>query len=90
MGGLAIGALVAAMLPGTAREGKLLGPLGKRLTDTAAGAAQAARDAGKAELDALGLNRDAARNQAGKLFEGVLKAMSTAGSAAVTAAKAKD
>ncbi len=48
--------LPARVIPRTEQEGKLLGPVGKRINDTAAGAAQAAKDAGKAELDALGLN----------------------------------
>lgn len=89
VGGLALGALVAALLPRTAREGELLGPLGKRLTDTASTAARAARDAGKSELDTLGLNRNAARDQVGKVVEGVVKALTSAGSAAVSASKTK-
>lgn len=89
VGGLALGALVAAMLPRSVREGQLLRPLGKRLTDTASAAARAARDAGKSELDTLGLNRNAARDQVGKIVEGVVKALTSAGSAAVSAAKTK-
>ncbi len=86
VGGVALGVLAGAVLPRTDQESKLLGPVGKRLTDTASGAAQAARDAGKAELDSLGLNKEAARDQVGKLLDGVIKAISTAGAAA--AAKA--
>jgi hypothetical protein len=86
VGGVALGVLAGALIPRTEQESKLLGPAGKRLTDTATGAAQAARDAGKAELDALGLNKDAARDQVGKLLDGVIRALSSAGAAA--AAKA--
>lgn len=89
VGGLAVGALVAAILPRSQRESDLLGPLGKRLTDTASSAARAAADAGKAELDTLGLNRNAARDQVGKVMDGVMKALSSAGSAAVAATTAK-
>jgi len=74
--------LAGAVVPRTEQEGKLLGPIGKRINDTASGAAQAARDAGKAELDSLGLNKEAARDQVGKLLDGVAKAISTAGAAA--------
>ena len=88
-GGIAVGMLAGAFLPHTEQEKKLLGPVGKRLTDTAAGAAQAAREAGKAELDALGLNRDAAHDQVGKVIGGVLKALATAGTAAAEASKPK-
>ena len=89
IGGVAIGVLAGAVMPRTEQEGKLLGPVGKRLNDTATGAAQAARDAGKAELDALGLNRDAARDQVGKLIDGVVKALSSAGAAAAAKASNK-
>ncbi|MES1974864.1 MAG: hypothetical protein V4472_20605 [Pseudomonadota bacterium] len=89
VGGVALGVLAGAVIPRTEQEGKLLRPVGKRLTDTAAGAAQAAREAGKAELDALGLNREAARDQVGKLLDGVVKALSSAGSAAAAKASAK-
>lgn len=86
-GGVAIGMLAGAFLPNSEQEAKLLGPVGKRLTDTAKGAAAAAKDAGKAELDGLGLNRDAARAQVGKVIDGVLQALSSAGAAAASKAK---
>lgn len=87
--GVALGVLAGAVIPRTEQEGKLLRPVGKRLTDTAAGAAQAAKEAGKAELDALGLNKAAARDQVGKLLDGVVKALSSAGSAAASRASSK-
>jgi len=88
VGGVAIGVLAGTLVPRTEQEEKLLGPIGKRLNETATGAAQAARDAGKAELDSLGLNKEAARDQVGKLLDGVAKAIATAGAAA--AAKASN
>ena len=90
VGGVALGVLAGALIPRTEQEGKLLGPVGKRLTDTATGAVQAARDAGKAELDTLGLNKDAARDQVGKLIDGVIKALSSAGAAAAKASSGKE
>jgi ElaB/YqjD/DUF883 family membrane-anchored ribosome-binding protein len=90
VGGVALGVLAGALIPRTEQEGKLLGPVGKRLSDTATGAAQAARDAGKAELDALGLNKAAARDQVGKLLGGVVQALSSAGAAAAKASSSKE
>ena len=90
VGGVALGVLAGALIPRTEQESKLLGPVGKRLTDTATGAAQAARDAGKAELDSLGLNKDAARVQVGKVIDGVIKALSSAGAAAAKASTGKE
>ncbi len=86
-GGIAVGVLAGAMLPRTDRENELLGPVGKRLTEGAAAAARAARDAGTAELMAAGISREAARAQVGKLIDGVMTAVKTAGDAATTAAK---
>ncbi|OYY72147.1 hypothetical protein [Sphingomonas sp. 28-63-12] len=87
VGGIAVGVLAGTLLPRTERETELLGPVGKRLTDGAAAAARAARDAGTAELVAAGISRDAARAQVGKLLDGVMTAVKTAGEAASTAAK---
>ncbi|HEY0413209.1 MAG TPA: hypothetical protein VGD66_08705 [Allosphingosinicella sp.] len=50
-GGLALGAIAGALLPRTAREEELLGPAGRRMTDTAREAVRAARDASRDELD---------------------------------------
>jgi len=51
VGGLALGAIAGALLPRSEREGQLLGSAGRRLTDTARQAVQAARDAGKDQID---------------------------------------
>ena len=90
VGGVALGVLAGALIPRTEQESKLLAPVGKRLTDTATGAAQAARDAGKAELDSLGLNKEAARDQVGKVIDGVIKALASAGAAAAKASTGKE
>ena len=84
-GGIAIGLAARALLPKSKRETELLGPVGKRLTGVAAGAAEAARDAAKAELGSLPLNKDAAKAQVSKLIEQVAKAVSSAGDAALNA-----
>jgi hypothetical protein len=64
----------------------LLGPVGKRLTGVAAGAAEAARDAAKAELGSIPLSKDAARTQVSNLIDQVAKAVSSAGEAALNGA----
>lgn len=84
-GGIVIGLAAGALLPKTKRETELLGPVGKRLNGVAAGAAEAARDAAKAELATLPLNKDAAKKQVTKLIDQVAKAVSSAGDAALNA-----
>jgi hypothetical protein len=63
VGGLAIGAIVAALLPRTRREDELLGTAGRRINEGAREAARAAREAGKGQLDELGLSRDGLRSK---------------------------
>lgn len=87
VGGLALGALVAAVLPRSDREKELLAPVGKRLAGAAAAAIAAAKDAGREELEQAGLTRGAAQDRVHSLFEGVAKAAQSAGSAAVSAGK---
>src|SRR5690348_1475401 len=57
-GGIAAGALLAALLPRTRKEEELLRPVSERLTGTAKAAAGAARDAGTQRLEELGLTRE--------------------------------
>ncbi len=54
-GGLAAGALIAALLPRTDREKQLLGPVGEKLTDGARAAVDAAKSAGREGISGLGL-----------------------------------
>ena len=56
IGGLALGALAAAMLPRTRKEDELLGSIGGKINDTARNAAQAAKDVGQSKLGELGIN----------------------------------
>ena len=57
-GGLAIGAVLAALLPKTRKEEELLGDYGRKINETAREAARAAKEAGTGKLDELGYNRD--------------------------------
>jgi len=90
VGGVALGVLAGALVPRTEGETKLLKPVGRKLTDTAKGAVEAAKDAGKAELAGIGLSRAAASDTAGKLVLSVLTALATAGVSAAKSASAKD
>src|SRR5215210_4797306 len=59
VGGLALGALAAALLPRTRREQAMLGDVGRRINDSAREAARAAREAGKEQIGELGFSGDA-------------------------------
>ena len=69
VGGLAIGAIVAALLPRTSREEELLGGVGRKINDSAREAARAAREAGKGQLDELGLSRDGLKSKLDEFTE---------------------
>ncbi|TZG25994.1 hypothetical protein [Sphingomonas montanisoli] len=85
--GIAVGAVVGALLPKTKKEGELLGEYGGEIVDRAKAALTAGKDAGKAELDAAGFSTDAAGKQVGKLIESIAKVAETAGSAAIGAVR---
>jgi ElaB/YqjD/DUF883 family membrane-anchored ribosome-binding protein len=53
IGGFAVGALLATLLPRTEREERLLGRTGRRITDAARDAAQKGFDAGKTQIEEL-------------------------------------
>jgi ElaB/YqjD/DUF883 family membrane-anchored ribosome-binding protein len=90
-GGLALGAIVAALLPKTEREEELLGPVGRKITGTAREAAAAARDAGKQQLDELGLSRDGALRRLDEFTDKAVGAVrSSAGAAAETVRSGRD
>ncbi len=82
-GGIALGVAAGALLPRTRRETDLLGPVGRRMTAVAAGAADAAKGAATAELASLPLSRTAAREQVGRVLDQIARALSSAGEAAL-------
>lgn len=86
-GGIAVGLVAGALLPKTEVEGRYLGPIGAKLNDSARSAALAARDAGTAELTAVGLSKVGASQQVGKMIEGLGKALHSAGDAARSSRK---
>ena len=58
IGGFAVGAIIASLLPRTRQETRALGEVGGKINQTAREAMAAARDAGRDKLDELGINRD--------------------------------
>ena len=89
-GGLALGALLAALLPKTRTEDKLLGPYGERITGGAKAAADAAREAGREKLTELNITRDAGTSAVQSLFKGLGDAARVSGEAALGAVRKKD
>ena len=90
LGGIALGAIVGALLPTTEREKKVMGKTGKKLNKKAKEMAKAAKAAGKQQVDSLGLNGDAMREQFRDLVSKAALAVKAAGEAATEAAKKKD
>lgn len=89
-GGLALGALLAALLPRTKAEDKLLGPVGERITGGAKAAADAAKEAGREKLAELNITRDAGTSAVQSLFQGLGEAAKSSGQAAISAVRKKD
>jgi hypothetical protein len=88
-GGLALGALIAALLPKTETEEKLMGPLGGRITDGARAAASAAKDAGREKLSELNITREAGKGVVQSVLDGIGEAARTGGQAAIGAVRNK-
>jgi hypothetical protein len=88
--GVAAGALLAALLPRTESETRLLRPTTDKLTDTARAAAAAARDAGKSRLAELGLTPEKGRETLRSIFEGAGDAAKVSAEAALSAARTRE
>lgn len=71
-GGLAVGALLAAVLPRSERETRLFGDVGTKINDAAREAARSAADAGRAQVEEL------TETAATKVGEAVIGAVSSA------------
>ena len=88
-GGLALGALIGALLPKTRTEEKLLGGVGGRITDAARTATEAAKSAGREKLAELNITSDAGKGAVQNLIDGFTEAAKTSGKAAVGAVRDK-
>lgn len=89
-GGIAAGALIAALLPRTETETRLVRPTAKRVKDSARAAMDAARDTGSQRLDELGLNREKGEATIRNLLDGITDAARASANAAVDAVRNKD
>lgn len=89
VGGLAIGAIAAALIPRTQREEQLLGGVGRKVTDTAREAARAARDAGRDQIEELGLSRDGVQRRLNEFTDKAVGAVRSSAGAAKDAVAAK-
>lgn len=87
VGGLAIGGVLGALLPGTRRERDLIGPYGRDLNSRARDAASAAGRVGRERLDELGFLKDEARETGERLLDKSKATAKEAGSAAAKAAR---
>jgi len=89
-GGIAAGALIAALLPRTAAETKLVRPTARRVKNTARAAYEAARDTGNDRLNELGINRKKGEETIRSLIDGITDAAKASGKAAYDAARNKN
>jgi ElaB/YqjD/DUF883 family membrane-anchored ribosome-binding protein len=89
-GGVAIGAILGMLIPKTEREVKVLSKAGKKVNETARRAVDAAKSAGKQQVDTLGLGQDALRDQFRDLVSKAGEAVKAAGKAAADEARKKN
>ena len=81
--GLAAGAAIAALLPRTRAEDKLVKPVADRARETARTAVEAAKDAGQGRLDELGLTRQKGSDVIRSIIEGAGDAAKASAQAAL-------
>ncbi|MGZ2411296.1 hypothetical protein ACUXST_000693 [Sphingomonas sp. F9_3S_D5_B_2] len=86
-GGLAAGALIAAILPRTETEDRLVKPTARRVRDSAKAAATAARETGTQRLGELGISREKGEETIRSLLDSVTDAAKASARAAADAAK---
>lgn len=89
VGGLAAGALIAALLPRTQSETRAVRPTARRVKETARAALDAAKSTGTDRLNELGLNREKGEETIRSLFQSVTEVAKASGQAALDAARNK-
>jgi ElaB/YqjD/DUF883 family membrane-anchored ribosome-binding protein len=87
LGGLALGAILAVILPKTQRESEVLGQVGRRINETAREAARAAREAGRTQLEEAGLTKEGAKQKLSDIASRASEAARTSASAAAQTVK---
>lgn len=88
-GAIALGAVVAALIPASRRELEALGPVTDRVKELVTEAFHAAREAGSSELTAAGLTAAAATNGFGGVIGALIKTATTAAGVAATTMREK-
>jgi hypothetical protein len=88
-GGIAAGALIAALLPRTRTETRLVRPTARRVKESARAAVSAARDTGTQRLDELGINRSKGEETVRSLIDGLSEAARASATAAMDAVRNK-
>jgi ElaB/YqjD/DUF883 family membrane-anchored ribosome-binding protein len=87
VGGLALGVIAGALIPKTRQEEKLLGGAGRKVTDTARQAVEAAKEAGRSQIDELGLSKDGLQRKLGEFTDKAAGAVRNSAGAATSAVK---
>ena len=86
-GGIAAGALIAALLPRTVAEARLIRPTAKRVKNSASAAYKAARDTGKQRFQDLGFTREQGEKQLNNFLEGLKDTAKASADAALEAVR---
>src|SRR5260221_7050719 len=86
-GGIAAGALIAALLPRTEAETRLVRPTARRVKDGAKAAVDAARSTGKQRFQDLGFTREQGEKQLNNLLEGLRETAKASADAALHAVR---
>ena len=89
-GGIAAGALIAALLPRTETETRAIRATARRVKKSARDAFNAARDTGQQRLDELGLNREKGEATIRSLLDGLTDAAKASASAAAKSVRNSD
>jgi hypothetical protein len=88
-GGIAAGALIAALLPKTRTEARLLRPTAQRVKESARAAFDAARETGTERLGELGISREKGEETIRSLLGGLTDAAKASANAAADAVRNK-
>ena len=86
-GGLAAGALIAALLPRTRAETRLVRPTARRVKESASAAYKAARETSKERFDELGFSRQKGEETLQNFFQGLKDTARASADAAADAAR---
>ncbi len=88
-GGIAAGALIAALLPRTAAETRAVRPTARRIRNGAAAAAKTAREASKERFSELGFTREEGEDTLNRFLQGLKETARASADAALEATRNK-